>query len=160
MPKGPVAAPDAPQGAKSAQSAGRLADGLNNTEPDASVIEAFQDAGGEGKACYGQLTVCWASDEQSARRIAHEWWPNAGLPSPLSQELRTVQHFDQATKEVTEEKGVASLVCGPDARRHRAAIQEFADAGYDHVYIHQVGPDQEGFFQFYAKEIVPYFGND
>jgi hypothetical protein len=40
----------------------------------------------------------------------------------------------------------------PDA--HRAAIQEFADAGYDHVYVHQVGPDQEGFLDFYSREIL------
>ena len=32
--------------------------------------------------------------------------------------------------------------------------QEFADAGYDHVYIHQVGPDQEGFLDFYSRKIL------
>jgi hypothetical protein len=31
---------------------------------------------------------------------------------------------------------------------------KFADAGYDHVYIHQVGPDQEGFLDFYSREIL------
>jgi coenzyme F420-dependent glucose-6-phosphate dehydrogenase len=35
------------------------------------------------------------------------------------------------------------------------AIQEFIDAGYDHVYVHQVGPDQEGFFRFAEREILP-----
>jgi hypothetical protein len=46
------------------------------------------------------------------------------------------------------------VVCGPDADAHRAAIDEFAEAGYDHVYVHQVGPDQEGFLDFYAREIL------
>lgn len=34
-------------------------------------------------------------------------------------------------------------------------IREFVEAGFDHVYIHQVGPEQEGFFGFYEWEILP-----
>jgi G6PDH family F420-dependent oxidoreductase len=144
-------------GPKSAEVAGRLGDGLISTSPEAEIIQAFQDAGGVDKPCYGQLTVCWAASEEEAIQTAHKWWPNSALPSPLSQELRTVAHFDQVAKEVTPEQVAKSMVCGPDATRHIEKIQEFADAGYDHVYIHQVGPDQEGFFKFYAKEILPQF---
>jgi coenzyme F420-dependent glucose-6-phosphate dehydrogenase len=50
------------------------------------------------------------------------------------------------------------LVCGPDPQRHVEAIEEYADAGYDHVYVHQVGADQEGFFDFYADEVMPRLG--
>ena len=56
---------------------------------------------------------------------------------------------------VTEADVAGSVVCGPDAERHRAAIEAFAAAGYDHVYVHQVGPDQEGFFRFYEREVLP-----
>jgi coenzyme F420-dependent glucose-6-phosphate dehydrogenase len=147
----------AASGPKSAEVAGRLGDGLINTSPDAEVVQAFQEAGGEGKPCYGQLTVCWAASEAEAMRTTHHWWPNAGLPSPLSQELRTVAHFDQAAKDVTPEKVAESVICGPDPARHIEKIQEFVDAGYDYVYVHQVGPDQEGFFRFYSKEILPQF---
>lgn len=56
-----------------------------------------------------------------------------------------------------EEDIAKSVVCDPDAERHRAAIQEYIDAGYDHVYIHQVGPDQDGFFDFYEREVLPVF---
>ena len=48
-----------------------------------------------------------------------------------------------------------SVVCGPDPERHLAAIREFTDAGYRHVYLHQVGPDQEGFFEFYERHVLP-----
>ena len=37
------------------------------------------------------------------------------------------------------------------------AIDEFVSAGYDHVYVHQVGPDQEGFLRFYEREILPHY---
>ncbi|MDX6625512.1 MAG: hypothetical protein QOE56_501 [Solirubrobacterales bacterium] len=50
-----------------------------------------------------------------------------------------------------------SIVCGPDPERHIAAIREYVDAGYDHVYVHQVGEDQEGFFDFYERQVLPSF---
>ena len=37
------------------------------------------------------------------------------------------------------------------ARAHLAKLNEFADAGFDHVCVHQVGPDQEAFFCFHAR---------
>ena len=56
-----------------------------------------------------------------------------------------------------EEDVAESVIYGPDPERHRGAIQEFVDAGYDHVYVHQVGDDQEGFFNFYESEVLPSF---
>ncbi len=29
------------------------------------------------------------------------------------------------------------------------------DAGYDEVFVQQIGPDQEGFFRFWAEEVAP-----
>jgi hypothetical protein len=49
------------------------------------------------------------------------------------------------------------VVCGPDPQRHVEMIQKYVDAGFDHVYVHQVGPDQEGFMRFYQREILPKF---
>ena len=103
---------------------------------------------------YGQLTVCYAPDEAEARRTAFEWWSNGGLKGELSQELPMPAHFEQAAELVTEEQVAEEVVCGPDPERHLAKIREYIDAGYDHVYIHQVGPDQDGFFAFYQKEIL------
>jgi hypothetical protein len=71
--------------------------------------------------------------------------------------LPTSAHFQQAAQLVDEQTIVGAIVCGPDARRHRQAIQEYIDAGDDHVYIHQVGPDQEGFFEFYRREVLLQF---
>jgi hypothetical protein len=58
---------------------------------------------------------------------------------------------------VREEDVAQTVICGPDPARHIEAIQKFIDAGYGYVYIHQVGPDQEGFFQFYQREVLPKF---
>ena len=32
------------------------------------------------------------------------------------------------------------------------------DAGYDHVYLHQIGPDQKGFKRFFENELSPSLG--
>jgi G6PDH family F420-dependent oxidoreductase len=146
-----VIAADKPDAAKLAATAG---DGLVGTSLDGEVLAEFEQAGGGGKPRYGQVTVCWAADEASARKTALEWWPNAALQGELSQELALPRHFEQAAALVSEEDVAETVVCGPDPEAHRAAIQEYADAGYDHVYVHQVGPDQEGFLDFYASEIL------
>jgi coenzyme F420-dependent glucose-6-phosphate dehydrogenase len=146
-----MVAADKPNAAKLAAIAG---DGFIGTAPDEELISEFEAAGGADKSRIGQLTVCWANDEETAIQTALEWWPNAAAPGELGQELALPRHFEQVAKLVSEEDIAAKVVCSPDPAAHQAAIQEFADAGYDHVYIHQVGPDQEGFLDFYGREIL------
>ena len=143
-------------GPRSAALAGRLGDGLISTAPAAEVVKAFEKAGGNGPR-YGQMTVCWARDEASALRTAHKIWPNSGLPGQLGQELPTPTHFAQAVQLVTPEVMARQTVVGPDASKYLAKIDEFVKAGFDHVYLHQIGPDQEGFIRFAAREILPNF---
>jgi coenzyme F420-dependent glucose-6-phosphate dehydrogenase len=145
----------AASGPRAAEAAGRIADGLITTAPEADLLKRFEGEGGAGKPSYGQLTVCWAQDEASARRMAFEYWPTAAVRGELTQEIPTPAHFEQATKMVREEDVAQAIICGPDPERHIAGIQEFVEAGYDHVYVHQIGPDQEGFFRFYEREVLP-----
>ena len=133
--------------------AGRAGDGLVTTSPDAELVDAFLRAGGTGPR-YGQMTVCWHESEAEARRIARRSWPNAALPGDLNQELERPAHFEQAARLVREEDVAELIVCGPDPERFRETIAAYADAGLDHVYIHQVGPDQEGFLRFAERELL------
>jgi G6PDH family F420-dependent oxidoreductase len=144
-------------GSQAAELAGQIGDGLICTSPEAEVLKAFEKSGGARKPRYGQVTVCWAQDEAEARRTAYEIWPNAANQGELSQELPTPAHFEQAAKMVTEEQVAKSVICGPDPQRHIEAIRKYIDAGYDHVYVHQVGRDQEGFFKFYQQQVLPEF---
>ncbi len=144
-------------GTESAELAGQLGDGLISTSPNKEVLKTFDDEGGKGKPRIGQLTVCWAADEKQAYKTAFEWWPNAALKGELSQELPLPQNFEEACELATEEQVAKEIVCGPDPNKHLDKIQKFVDAGFDQVYIHQVGPDQEGFFKFYQQQILPRF---
>jgi G6PDH family F420-dependent oxidoreductase len=135
--------------------AGRAGDGFIATIPEGDLIEMFDKAGGRGKPRYGSLTVCWAKDEKSARRTAHRIWPTVAMESSLSWELPLPKHFEDVAELVTEDPVAEEFVCGQDPERHVAAIIKYVKAGFDHVGVHQVGPDQEGFFRFYAAEVLP-----
>jgi len=144
-------------GTKSADLAAQAGDGLVGTAAVAETIERFRKGGGDGKPAYGQIHVCWAASEEEARSTALERWPNGAVSGSYFLELPLPSHFEQAAELVGEEEIGESVVCGPDPERHVEAIEEYANAGYDHVYVHQIGPDQDGFFDFYAREVLPRF---
>jgi G6PDH family F420-dependent oxidoreductase len=144
-------------GPQAADLAGRIGDGLINFTPDATIVERFDAAGGAGKPRYMQFNVCWAADEGAARRTAHAICPNVALKGELGQQLATPAQYEQAVGMVTEEQVAEVIVCGPDPQRHIDGIEKGIAAGYDHVHVYQVGPDQEGFFAFYEREILPRF---
>lgn len=100
----------------------------------------------------------WADMLSDAEDLAFEKWPTSGLEGELSQELPTPKHFEQATSPLHKEDVVKSFACGPDPERHIESIQKYVDAGYDEIYVTQVGRDQEGFLRFYEREILPHFG--
>jgi len=145
----------AASGPKSVAVAGRLGDGLMNFSPDPDVAAGFADAGGGGKPRYLQVNVCWADDEQQARKTARQVTPTIALPGEMGNLLPTPAHYEQAVSLVTEEDVAETIVCGPDPELHVQHIREAVEAGYDHIHIDQIGPDQEGFFQFYGSEVLP-----
>ncbi len=136
-------------GSRSAELAAELGDGLVGTAPIAETVESFRKDGGARKPAYGQVHVCWAETEEEARRTALEWWPNGAVGGGTSPSCHSPRTSKSAAELVGEKEIEASIVCGPDPERHLEAIAEYAEAGYDHVYVHQVGPDQDGFFDFY-----------
>ena len=142
-------------GPEAADLAGRIGDGLISTAPEAEITDAFEAAGGNGKPRFGQVSVCVADSEEQARKTAFEWWPNAALRGTLSQELPLPSHFEEACTMVTEDDVAESVICGSDVERHIEAIDEFLRAGYDHVYVHQVGPDQDALFELYERDVMP-----
>jgi alkanesulfonate monooxygenase SsuD/methylene tetrahydromethanopterin reductase-like flavin-dependent oxidoreductase (luciferase family) len=105
----------------------------------------------------GELKVCWHPDEDEAVRIAHRTWRHELISGQHSQDLPTTDHFEQLAAAVSEDGTRERRVCGPDPERHRAAIQAYVDAGYDEVYVMQMGPDQAGMIEFYRREILPAF---
>ncbi|HSB39548.1 MAG TPA: TIGR03557 family F420-dependent LLM class oxidoreductase [Gaiellaceae bacterium] len=140
---------------QAAELAGRLGDALVTVAPDEELLGRFDGAGGSGKPRYGQLHVCYAENEAQARKGAHEIWPNAAMSGSLGQELATTEDYEAVAQLVREDDVAESVVCGPDPERHLEAIREYERAGFTHVFVHQVGPEQEPFLRFYAERILP-----
>lgn len=145
----------AASGQKAAEQAGRMGDGLCATSPDKALLKQFRQAGGKGKPTYAELTVCWAKSEKEARRTAFTHWPNVAIKGELSQILPVPAHFEQAAQMVSEEDVAQEVVCGPDPEPYLEKLREYEQAGFSHVWLHQVGPNQAGFFQFFEQELFP-----
>lgn len=157
LPDQPVPLYIAASGMDSAELAGELAEGLISTSADKELVQRFEESGGEGKPKIGQIKVCWAESEEEAFETVKTYWPVSVIPGSLHSDLPTPAHFEQAVQIAKLDELRNRIVLGRDVDKHLEKIQKMVDAGFDHVYIHQVGHDQEGFFRFYEKEILPKF---
>jgi coenzyme F420-dependent glucose-6-phosphate dehydrogenase len=143
----------AASGPQSATVAGRVGDGMWSVAPDPESVEVFEGESGPGKPKYAQVVVCWGQDERKALQTAREEWPNVAITGQLTQDLPTPEHFEQAAQMITEDMVSSKVACGPDPARFVEMVQKYVDAGYTHLYLQQVGDDQEGFFRFWEEEL-------
>ncbi|HLH14476.1 MAG TPA: LLM class F420-dependent oxidoreductase [Solirubrobacteraceae bacterium] len=142
-------------GPKSTQLAAEIGDGFCTVSPVGDAVREFREKAGSEKLVAGGTKVCWGQDERAARATAHRLWPNEQLPGELSQTLPTPAHFEQASELVTEDMVAEAVPCGPDLERHFEVIREYEQAGFDELYIQQIGPEQERFFEVYANDVLP-----
>jgi G6PDH family F420-dependent oxidoreductase len=141
-------------GPQAATLAGQIGDGYCGVDPDASLLETFREAGGKGPT-QGGTKVCWAGSVDEGIDIAHRTWPNDALPGQLPQTLPRPQDFAAATSLVDRDTAAATFACGPDVDAHVRQLGAYAGAGYDEVYVQQIGPDHDGFFAAYRDEVLP-----
>lgn len=92
-------------------------------------------------------------------RTAHRLWASEQLPGELGQVLPTPRHFERAATLVTPDQVASAVTCGDDVDAHVAALTEYADAGFDTLYVHQIGQDQRGFFDFCRTKVLPQLKN-
>ncbi|MFE0415481.1 LLM class F420-dependent oxidoreductase [Streptomyces tendae] len=135
--------------------AARVGDGYITMMPDASMVEQYRKGGGGGHLVSGGTKVCYDTDRDAAVRTVHRLWANEQLPGELGQVLPSPKHFEQAQTLVTEDMVRDNRVCGDDVDEHVAELKQFADAGFDRVYVNQIGPDLRGFFDLYRTKVLP-----
>ncbi len=144
-------------GELAAETAGRIADGLITPGIRDNIVKIFKKTGGEQKPCYAEASVCWAQDEKYAKNITYEYWPILANRNGLNWEIKTPKYFEELAKMTDPETLASEIVCGNDPENHIDEIKRFIDAGYDYVFVHQLGPQQEGFIDFYKDEVLPEF---
>lgn len=157
LPDAPIPIYVAASGDKAVELAGRAGDGLISLVPDDEMIRKFDAAGGTGKPRLAEVQALYDDSEDEALEKTVKLWPLAGIGGELSQELPLPRHFDQAASTITIEDVRGKVAAGPDPQVHIDMIQKYVEAGYTHVWVHQVGPDQDRFFDFYESEVLPKF---
>jgi G6PDH family F420-dependent oxidoreductase len=135
--------------------AGRIGDGYCTTMPDADLVRVFREAGDPKRPVQGALKVCWAETEQAGIETAHRLWASDLLPGQLGQTLPRPKDFEAATSLVTLDAVAQQIPCGPDLHRQVEAVQRYVDAGFDEVYVQQIGSHHEEFFRAWAHEVLP-----
>ena len=142
-------------GPKAIDLAARIGDGFATVGPDEDAVARFRSTARTDAIVQGGLKVCWGEDERQCVKTVYRLWPNEALPGELAQVLPTPEHFEQASTLVTEEMIASSVPCGPDLERHLEQIKAYEEAGFDELYINQIGPDQDAFFAAYREHVLP-----
>jgi coenzyme F420-dependent glucose-6-phosphate dehydrogenase len=121
------------------------------------IIDAFREGGGEGKPLHLQAHVSWAPDEDRARAEALGQWRFVALPPVLSQELELPEQFDAAARHAPVEALEDAILVSAETGRHADALESYAELGFERVYLHQVGVDQERFIEVFGERVLPQF---
>lgn len=142
-------------GPQATELAGRIGDGYCTVVPDGDLVTEFRDSGGGEKPVQAATKVNWDRDAEAALDLAHRTWANEQLPGRLAQTLPSPRDFAAAMSLVPKDTVADAVTCGPDVDRHVAQVRSYLDAGVDEVYVQQLGPDMAGFFDVYAREVLP-----
>ena len=121
--------------------------------PDRDLVEAYRSAGGKGPL-YAEVPMCYAASEDKAREIAHRYhrWSLAG--GPVMPELPDPETFDAASGHITPDDVAEEVSLGPAPEPHLKAIREYIDAGYDHLILTQIGPEQDALLRIFRARIA------
>jgi G6PDH family F420-dependent oxidoreductase len=143
-------------GQQSCAIAGEHADAMIAVEPQAELGEMFDAAGGAGKPRIGQMPISFGTDKAAAVTRAHTLFRWFGLGWKVNAELPGPSAFDSASQFVREEDVAASIPCGDDVDAVIEAAREYADAGFTHLALVQIGGDQQlPFLEWSEKTLMP-----
>ena len=142
-----------------ARTVGSWADGLItiNQPPDVlrRVLAAFREGGGEGKPALLQVHLSWAETEEEALAIAHDQWRSNVFSSEIVWNLEFPEQFDAAAEHVRPDDVRQSVLVSADLARHAADLRALAELGFDGLYLHHVGKEQDRFIDGFAAKVLP-----
>ncbi|HEX4221334.1 MAG TPA: TIGR03557 family F420-dependent LLM class oxidoreductase [Pseudonocardiaceae bacterium] len=164
MPDAPPPIYIAAAGPVTSKRTGQFADGIITPAAPLSKIEGILAKFGEGAKAAGknpdtmpkllQMHLSWAPTDEQAWVNAMTEWPNGGMKFP-KQDIRSPFDFAEMAKLVRREDFEGRMVISSDPDLHRAEIQKFIDAGFDRIYVHNVGRNQEDWIKVFGREVLP-----
>ena len=118
------------------------------------VLAAYRGAGGRGRASL-QVHLSWAPEESEAERVAHDQWRSNVFAEPVNWDTATPEAFDVMAEPVSPDIVHDHVRISSDLGRHRAWLAEYAALGFDDIYLHFVGQDQERFLDTFGEQVLP-----
>jgi G6PDH family F420-dependent oxidoreductase len=151
-------------GPVTAKRTGRQVDGIITPGATLEKVGGILDKFAEGAREAGkdpdtmpkilQLHLSWAPTHAEAVAHAMTEWPNGGMKFPKG-DIRSPYDFEQMAKLVRPEDFDGRMLVSDDPDAHRAEIQRFIDAGFTHVYLHNVGRNQREWIDVFSREVLP-----
>jgi G6PDH family F420-dependent oxidoreductase len=154
LPRMPIPLVIGISGEKSAQLAADVGDGIMAVEPKRELVEQWTNAGGGDGPRYGELTLGYAPTSKAGLDLVHKYSRFGALGWSVLSELPGVGAFEEATRFVKPEDLRDQVPHGPDVETYVEAVRKFTDAGFDHIVLLAVGPDQEAFIRFFETELA------
>ena len=120
----------------------------------ADIVETWRGAGGTGPV-YAQVTLCWAGQRRGGDRDgASGSGPTPACRVSSARTCRRRRTSSRRPRSSPRSRSPTRWRAGRTPNRSSTAVEELVDGGVDHVYFHQIGPDQEGFCRFWTDQLA------
>jgi probable non-F420 flavinoid oxidoreductase len=119
------------------------------------IIDAYRGAGGGGPLVL-QVHLSWAPTQAEAEGIAYDQWRSNVFADPVCRDADSPQAFDAMAEHVGMASVQQAVRVSSDLGQHREWLAEYADLGFEDVYLHHVGQDQQAFIDAFGAHVLPH----
>jgi len=141
-----------------ARRAARWADGLITFNQPAEtlrqLIAAYRDAGGRGRS--GSRCTCRTRRRRRRPRCSRT---TSGAPTcfpgPAIWDIDIPEVFDQVGMHVPVAAVRESVKVSADLHRHAEWLHQYLELGFDELYLHHVGQDQDEVLDCFGQQVLP-----
>lgn len=124
-----------------------------------TVLASYEDAGGRGPRVL-QVHVSLAPTDAEALAIARDQWRNGLIGPPRAWDIEQPEEFDAAVADIGEDalqdELRKSVLIDADPDRLAARVADLVDLGFDRVFLHHVGTEQDHFLEAARTRILPF----
>ncbi|GAA3164748.1 TIGR03885 family FMN-dependent LLM class oxidoreductase [Planomonospora alba] len=121
------------------------------------IAAAYREAGGRGALAL-QVHLSWAESDEEALAIAHDQWRSNVFRPPVCWDLETAELFDVVSRDVPPARVAEVVNVSADLGWHAARLHEYAELGFEEIYLHHVGQEQAAFIDAFGAKVLPQLG--
>ena len=102
------------------------------------------------------MPISYGTDQAAAVTRAHSLFRWFGLGWKVNADLPGTAGFEAASQFVREEDVAEAIPCGDDVEAVIEAAKEYADAGFSHLALVQIGGDQQQpYLEWAQRDLMP-----